>query len=265
MLMINGFKSKASAIRAIFDACGLKIDGLLSDPESNPKVAKNGKVGVLSSPLHLAPSDVSGFNTCAEASKGCKEACLDTAGNPLYMEAKREARIRKTLAYYKARKAFMAVLCFEIAALERKAKKAGMIAGVRLNGTSDIPFESVAVEIDGQKYANVMEYFKEASFYDYSKIQKRLFKLAEGKLPENYHLTFSKTEDNLDKCVSVLERGGNVAVVFGKGLPSSFLGFPVINGDDHDYRPLDPSGVVVGLKAKGKAKKDRSGFVVWDY
>ena len=37
---------------------------------------------------------------------------------------------------------------------------------------------------------------------------------------------------------------------------------PVINGDKTDMRFKDPVGVIVGLKAKGKARKDTSGFVI---
>ena len=36
----------------------------------------------------------------------------------------------------------------------------------------------------------------------------------------------------------------------------------VIDGDEHDMRFLDEPNVVVGLKAKGKAIKDYSGFVI---
>ncbi len=260
-MQVNGFKSKAMAIRYIA-AMGIKIDGLLSDPESNPKVAKNGKLGVLSAPLHLAPASLSGFNVCAQASQGCIEACLHTAGNPLYMQAKAQARINRTLAYFKARKAFMAVLAFEIAALQAKATKQGMDCGIRLNATSDIPFESVALDIDGIRYSNAMHAFPSVSFYDYTKITKRALRHADGLMPSNYHLTFSRTESNHADCVTVLERGGNVAMVFDKGLPESYIGFPVINGDETDYRPLDPKASIVGLKAKGKAKADMSGFVV---
>ena len=56
--------------------------------------------------------------------------------------------------------------------------------------------------------------------------------------------------------------GMNVAVVFRKELPATYLGRKVINGDETDLRFLDEKNVIVGLKAKGKAKKDTSGFVV---
>jgi hypothetical protein len=84
----------------------------------------------------------------------------------------------------------------------------------------------------------------------------------DGKLPSNYRLTFSRSETNETQCLEVLSRGGNVAVVFRNELPTHWKGFPVINGDENDLRFLDPKGVVVGLKAKGKAKTDTTGFVV---
>jgi hypothetical protein len=58
-----------------------------------------------------------------------------------------------------------------------------------------------------------------------------------------------------------LSNGMNVAAVFHK-VPETYLGRTVINGDETDLRFLDPKGVIVGLKAKGKAKKDTTGFVV---
>lgn len=263
-MIINGFKSKAQALREI-KAIGLKVSALLSDSESNPKVAKNGKQGVKTAPLHLAPARLSGFEVCAQRSVGCTKACLHTAGNPLYMQAKQIARIARTQAYFKARKAFMAVLAFEIAALRDSALRDGMAYAVRLNATSDIPFEGVALEIDGQCFANVMQAFPDCEFYDYTKITKRMLKFTEGKLPPNYHLTFSKTESNMADCVTVLNKGGNVAMVFAKSLPAMFEGFAVINGDETDYRPSDPRNVIVGLKAKGLAKRDDTGFVIKDY
>jgi hypothetical protein len=260
-MQINGFKSKAQAIRAIRDL-GINIEGLLSDPESNPKVAKNGLLGVLASPLHLAPARLSGFNTCAQASKGCAAACLHTAGNPAYMAGKAQARINRTLAYFKARPAFMAVFAFEVMALSRKAESVSMAPATRPNATSDIPYELIGLDIDGVQHANIFAAFPHVSFYDYTKITKRALRHADGLMPSNYHLTYSRTESNHESCLTVLKRGGNVAMVFRKGLPDSYAGFPVINGDETDYRPADPVGCIVGLKAKGQAKADSSGFVI---
>ena len=84
----------------------------------------------------------------------------------------------------------------------------------------------------------------------------------EEKFPSNYHLTFSRSENNDKKCEMVLLMGGNVAVVFRNQLPKTWKGFEVVNGDETDLRFLDKKGVVVGLIEKGMAKKDATGFVV---
>ena len=260
MAIYNGFTSKAAAKRALAES-GFTFGAALASPESNPKVFKNMKSGVMTSPLHLAPADLSGFNTCAMASAGCKAACLHTAGNPAYMPNKTKARIARTLAYFKARKAFVALVAFEIESLAIKAGKANMQAGVRLNATSDIPWESVALTVNNKPVKSLIEAFPDVEFYDYTKVLKRAIKWAKGLLPQNYHITFSKTESNDYQVDQVIEAGGNVAVVFDK-LPATYKGLPVIDGDETDFRPIDPKGVIVGLKPKGDAKTDSTGFVV---
>lgn len=269
---VNGFTSKASALRHLREQ-GYRFTSLLAAPESNPKVAKNGKVvDVLTAPLHLAPFNLSGFQVCPQASDGCAAACLHTAGNPAYMAQKDVSRKEKTQAYFRHRDAFFALLVFEIAAHVRKAERKGMDAGVRLNATSDLPWEVRKVTIDGET-VGLMDAFPSVSFYDYTKVTKRAIAWAEGRMPVNYHLTFSRTEDNDDDVNRVIHAGGNVAMVFA---PSSYrraltdgsmqtgFGYPirVIDGDAHDYRPADPKGCVVALKAKGDARGDTSGFVI---
>ena len=75
-------------------------------------------------------------------------------------------------------------------------------------------------------------------------------------------MTFSYSGTNQDECIKAADRGFNVATVFRGALPRKWLGMRVINGDDHDLRFQDPAGVVVGLVAKGKARKQMSSFVV---
>ena len=78
----------------------------------------------------------------------------------------------------------------------------------------------------------------------------------------NYHLTWSYSEAN-EKYSKLFDTvPNNKAVVFRNLLPSMFNDVKVIDGDEHDMRFLDEPNVVVGLKAKGKAKKDYSGFVI---
>lgn len=236
---------------------------LLADPIANPKVAKNGELGVLTAPLHLAPASLSGFNVCPMATAGCRKACLHTAGNPAYMAGKRKARIARTRHFFADRPAFMARLVREIERHEARAAREGMACGVRLNATSDVRWETVTCERNGQRYENVMVAFPDVQFYDYTKIANR------KRLPANYHLTFSLAETNDAAAKLASDNGMNVAVAFhvprGKPLPSMYpVGgkwLPVLDGDVHDYRPADPRGHVVGLRAKGKARRDRSGFV----
>jgi len=265
---INGFPSAAAARRALRDA-GHPINTLLADPSSNPKVAKNGKVmDVLTAPLHLAPFNLSGFQVCPQASRGCAAACLHTAGNPAYMEQKDRSRKVKTRAYFQEREAFLALLTFEIAAHVRKAERLGMEPGVRLNATSDLPWEVRKITIDGETIG-LMEAFPSVQFYDYTKVTKRAVAWAEGRMPANYHLTFSRTEDNQADVDKVLNAGGNVAVVMtaerykAEVQYNGWLWFTkVIDGDAHDFRPADPKGCIVALKAKGDARADTSGFVL---
>ena len=82
-----------------------------------------------------------------------------------------------------------------------------------------------------------------------------------AKWPTNYHLTFSLSESNQGAAKVILGHGGNVAVVFDSEMPKEYLGHPVIDGNVHDARFLDASGVIVGLSAKGRATMDQSGFV----
>lgn len=239
------------------------VNSLLSKPISNPKVAKNIGVGVLTAPLHLAPADVSGFNVCPMATAGCKKACLHTAGNPAAMRGKRKARNARTRAYFRERDAFMVALSGDIEKLRRKARTMGLKCGVRLNATSDIVWERMPVTIGNRVYANLMVMFGDVQFYDYTKRSNR------RDLPSNYSLTFSLAEGNDAHALAALAGGMNVAAVFnvrrGQPLPDSYAidgrTVPVINGDEHDYRPIDPRGVIVGLRAKGRAIGDRSGFV----
>jgi len=222
----------------------------------NPKTIKNQSVSGLEDIviqfLNLAPSDLSGYNMCPMASIGCKKACLHTAGNPVFQAQKDMGRINRARFYMQDRPNFMKQLVRELENFVKWCKKNNKIGAVRLNTTSDISWEIF----------EIFEKFPTLQFYDYTKIQKRAMKFARGEYPPNYHLTYSLNEDNYNKAIKVLKNGGNVAVVFRKDLPKTFSGYKVINGDEHDLRYLDKKNVVVGLKAKSKAKKDTSGFVM---
>lgn len=225
---------------------------LLTAYNANSKVAKNEKLGVAGTVLHLAPANISGYEVCQGSSQGCRDACLHYAGNPAYFNNKTKARIARTKLFFEDRDTFMAQLHKEITAHVRKAHRLGLKPAIRLNGTSDIVWERKPV-LDKP---NIMAHFPDVQFYDYTK----LFRPHD--VP-NYHLTFSLSETNVDKAHAAIASGWNIAAVFSGGLPKQYLGLPVIDGDETDYRPADPKGCVVGLKVKGpKGKSDDSGFVL---
>jgi hypothetical protein len=239
---------------------------------TDAKTVKGEKQGYLTGILYLAPHTIAGVgNLCADATEGCMAGCLYTAGRGVFTSVQR-ARIAKTKRFKADRAGFMAQLVKDIAALVRKARRAGMTPVVRLNGTSDLPWERIApgVEREGEALGNLMAAFPDVQFYDYTKSVRRARAHAYGEMPTNYHLTFSRSECNTNDCLSVLASGGNVAVVFGtrKGeqLPIRWNNFTVLDGDSSDLRFRDTSkgvyGYVVGLRAKGPARRDRSGFVV---
>ena len=223
---------------------------------SNTKIRKGEKSGFKTAGIHLAPHKLSGYNTCVAASKGCAAACLNTAGMGAYSTVQ-AARIKKTKMFFEDRGNFLNALVKEIQSAIKKANKNNMTPAFRLNLTSDIAWEKITINNQ-----TIMEMFPDVSFYDYTKIPRRMLNFINGKFPKNYHLTFSRSENNQTHADIVMSCGGNVAVVFRGKLPDTYKGKKVINGDDNDLRFLDPKGVIVGLVEKGKAKKDASGFVV---
>lgn len=217
---------------------------------NNYKILKGNALNVLTGIIHLAPYNLSGVNLCPNATAGCSKACLNTAGHGRYNNVQK-ARLDRSMMWLTARDVFLKLTATEIESLERKAKREGKTLFVRPNGTSDIP--ALAMRLCGM--------FPHIQFYDYTKNFKTLLR----DLPENYHLTFSRSETNEKECLQALKLGYNVAVVFGGELPKTYMGYKVVSGEESDARPLDEKGVVIGLTAKGRAKHDKSGFVVRNY
>jgi hypothetical protein len=114
--------------------------------------------------------------------------------------------------------------------------------------------------LDGK---TIFQLFPDVQFYDYTKHPARKL---EGKTAGNYDLTYSFSAVT-PKPISIkgLQNPDNkrTAVVFHKRdeIPTSFRGWPVVDGDDTDVRHIEPARVVVALYAKGKAKQDATGFV----
>ena len=249
--ILNASRKEIANARKVAKSFGFNY---LLSVDSDPKTAKSNKAnkGFYTAIQYFAPGKKSGFQVCSSAGS-CLNPCLDTAGNPIYQPAKDKARSARTRFYFMARKSYLILLVAEIRSFVAKCEKLGLKPAIRLNGTSDILWES---------YGWLFEEFSEVVFYDYTKHTKRM--RLDWKLPGNYYLTFSRQLENHDDTLRIAHSGRNVAVVFRKkNLPTSWNGLPVINGDETDLRFLDPfGGYVVGLSAKGKAKKDTSGFVM---
>ena len=224
---------------------------------TNAKTIKGDGDEYLTAIMYMAPADmVEGINLCPMAEMaGCKAGCLNTAGRGAFNNVQ-QARIKKTILWRDNRELFLEYLNTDLHKFRAYCRKKGIKPVVRLNGTSDINWE---------RYIDMAGEFADIQFYDYTKNISRMGKPR----PNNYHLTLSYSEANAryaDMALSEMCKhdGTNMAVVFRdkNSIPKTFLGFPVIDGDADDLRFLDPQGVVVALYAKGKAKKDTSGFVI---
>ena len=225
--------------------------------KGNSKTIKGEKYGWKTYGIHLSPNTVSGYNVCFDATTGCIDACLDTAGRGA-MPSVQTARTNKTKRFFQDRKGFLTDLWKEVTSAVKSATKKELKFCMRPNLTSDLPWESIK-----HKGQSLMDAFNPCRFYDYTKSLKRFTRFLNGELPENYHLTYSRSEETTDALVIALCKSrGNVAVVFRDHLPDKYLGIDVLNGDDNDLRFQDTPGCIVGLVEKGLAKKDETGFVV---
>lgn len=216
---------------------------------TNAKTSKGDGEDKLTGIMYLAPSDISGYEVCTSKSIGCAESCLFTAGRGA-MTSVQAARTRKTKLFFEDNVEFLKVLDNDLRLFEAYAKEHSLTAYVRLNGTSDIRWE---------EYFDMSQY--DLLFYDYTKHLDRDY----SKISDNYKITFSRSEMTSENDIGVALLNTSVAVVF-ETVPVVWKvngqDVPVIEGDLTDLRYEDPVGVIVGLKAKGNAKKDQSGFVV---
>lgn len=258
------------------------------------KAIKANEYGYLNGINYMAPHSAGGVgNLCSHASVGCIALCLGMYSGQASMVADlengtnsvRDSRKAKAQYFMNERQAFLNEMVIHVAKLVRKASKNGLTACVRPNGSTDLAWEAYRIDVTAETAAaanralagtgcapiaagwggSIMTLFPTVQFVDYTKNPARMRR----NLPANYHLTFSRAESNEVEALGVLASGKNVAVVFADSLPTTWHGFPVVDGDKHDLRHLDPrgnastGGYVIGLLPKGnKAKRDTSGFVL---
>jgi hypothetical protein len=226
------------------------------------KTIKGLKKGYLTGIMYLAPYTLGGKNLCPFAkAAGCIEACLNTAGRGIFNNVQ-NARLNRTKLFNRDINAFMNQLANEIQSLKSISKRRGLIPVIRLNGLSDIEFENIKFnyKINNEiKSVTIFELFHDVQFYDYTKNPYR------DNLPKNYDLTFSySNKSEFQKFNEIaINKGLRIAAVFdSKNIPAYFYNRKVINGDESDLTFLAPKDVILGLYAKGKAKKDNGGFIV---
>jgi hypothetical protein len=246
--------------RSLFSRFPDKLLGI----DTNAKTIKGEKYGIKTAILYLMPAMGSGVQLCANAKiAGCEKPCLFTAGRGA-MSNVMLSRLRKTLYFNQYREQFMAQLSREITLEKAKAKRRGYKLVVRLNGTSDIRWENIKLPLINAP--TIFDLHNDVQFYDYTKLANR------KNVPANYDLTFSYSgvEAYQPFVAKAVANGERIAVVFRNRAivnamlanGETFLGLPVVDGDDTDIRHLDPKGAIVALYAKGKARRDQSGFVV---
>lgn len=237
--------------------------GYLGSVNKTAKHAKAYKYNELTYALYLSPAKMSGYEVCPMRTKECTELCLNESGMNKGMGGDKinQSRIKKTKLFFENRQFFMEWLVWEISQAKEKARKLNYSFSVRLNNTSDITPEMFWMTMEDGKKKNILEIFPDVQFYDYTKVPNR-FELTK-KYP-NYDLTFSYSGENEAECKTILKKGGKVAVVFRKSLPSVFWGKKVIDGDDYDMRYKDDKNVIIGLKFKSVRKQPEkdSKFVI---
>jgi hypothetical protein len=234
------------------------VKNLLSKGSTNSKTAKNSIKTFI---LYLAPHNLNnkGLTLCKDASKGCIASCLYSAGRGKFSNVQ-SSRINKANYFVTDKKVFLTQLLKEIKKEIKKASDKNEKIAFRLNGTSDIDFlyllnKNLDFDIELLAYDKVY-------FYDYTKSIARAKRYRDFR---NYTLTFSKSETNDKEVKEALNLGINVAAVFKDNLPQKYKGVKVIDGDLSDLEMLKHKNIILGLKAKGDAKKDTTGFVITNY
>jgi hypothetical protein len=203
--------------------------------------------------LHAAGID--NFNACQWATT-CKDPCLNTAGRGRFSTTQ-TARAKRTVFRLLRYSKFRLKLVDEVYKLVCKARRRNMTPCVRPNGTTDEDY--------GWLLDRYLKLIPDLQFYDYSKSLRRCLTNTRS----NYHLTYSfdGTKAGHVKAGIAMKHGINVAKVYKGELPNydTVAGktIYVLDGDKKhgDLRFLDPPiGMIVGLRAKGRAKKENLGF-----
>jgi len=260
---INNLPTKASVVRTIrerwddiVDASGCTQDAkhflpaktinILGESYKTEKgldeQAFDDAVGRLTAVVYLAPAFLSGREVCIKRTDECTTLCLGITSGRMVMTPVQEAMVWKTALRFGAPDLYFTLLCIEIKALVKKAKKLGLAPRVRLDGTSDLG--------DAEKLCAL---FPECGFYEYTKVARRAHRWLD-KHP-NLRVALSFTGYNKTECIEYINMGGVVAVATDltrhDAKPATHWGINVIDGDKHDDVSADPRGSIRMLSWKG--------------
>jgi hypothetical protein len=247
-----------------------RVRSILSDGRSIAKLAKNDGQGYRTVGITLLPHTLgSEITLCPHASPDCIAGCLNLSGrtmaNTVQTDVIMRSRLARAILWNTDRAKFLEMLAYELGRERRTAQRRGETLIVRGNVVSDIDWAG--------KHRPIVDLFPDALWYGYTKNPLAFDRWATGQYPSNYHLVFSRSDRNEDRALGFLARGLNGSVIFDtvyssttkKPLPSTWKGYRVIDGDETDLRFLDPRGVVVGLRAKGRLRQPgfaHHGFVI---
>ncbi len=208
--------------------------------------------------LTLSPAREAGIGTLCAYARECEGPCLKTTYRQRHHRAV-DARIRRTVLWSGDPGMFEAKIRRELTRGRVYAQKLGARFAFRPNVLSDV-LPNWMVEIMRENPAD--------QYIDYTKNPHRYAAWLDGSFPSNYHVTFSRQPSNHAVSRGFVARGGTATIVVrnkatkARMMRDGFEGFPCVDGDPHDRRWEDPSGVWVLLTAKGLAKKSQNGFVM---
>tara|TARA_Y100000590_G_C15742779_1_gene1020875 strand:+ start:463 stop:1299 length:837 start_codon:yes stop_codon:yes gene_type:complete len=255
----------------------------------DPKTSKGTSKGYITAIIYMAPASLSGKNVCSFSTAGCRAVCLNMAGRGQFNYIQ-QSRLNRTRYFLNDRVNFLNNLTLRISNFIEYAKRKELTPVIRLNGTSDIPYENIKIKLndllqykklnnnkhkkvftafiqkDGIKESlNIMDIFKNIQFYDYTKYPQT--RRPNAIKQANYDLTFSRAENNETEALEYMRtNSGRASFVFSEKLPEYYKGFKVIDADKTDLRFLEPKNVITGLVFKGSKKtlKEgiKSGFVI---
>jgi hypothetical protein len=231
--------------------------------------------------LGLAPSDMSGFNVCKNATKYCKPpVCVGISSGFGQFPTQQKNKIARTVLLFENFPAFMRMLLSELAQFRAKVLRdnpGNPVFAVRLNAYSDLnwsPVMDLIRQATGHERESVFREESHAVFYDFTKIKDRVaghrsdcgegdcvINESESCLScaslETYYAYSGRSVrlDPIDSLIPILKRGHNVAIVVDQlPLGDTWHGFPFVDGTENDRYVFSRRGHWILLSARGELK-----------